>query len=118
MTVTWPNTLPQCFLADSLALEQPQNVILSEMSIGPEKARRRSTSGVRSMSGTLSMTASEYVVFVDFVSSTILDGVRPFLFPQQEPPFGSAILVRLKPPYKVSRVGNRWRVSLEMQILP
>lgn len=118
MTVAWPSTLPQCFLADSISLEQAQNVISSEMSVGPDKVRRRSTAAVRPMTGTLKLDAAQYEIFTAFVETDIADGARPFLFPRQEPPLGTSILVRLKPPYKVSRVGNHWRVTLDLQVLP
>ncbi|MGR9420669.1 hypothetical protein [Rhizobium leguminosarum] len=117
MTVPfWPDDLPQCFTATSYEEESADNVLRSENSIGPAKARRRTTANVWKQSGQMVMSALQYKAFRAFVATVLLDGAKPFLFPDQ---FGGlANLVRMTTPHKASRTGGKLYVSISLEVLP
>ncbi|WP_064696060.1 hypothetical protein [Rhizobium aegyptiacum] len=117
MTVPiWPDDLPQCFTATSYEEEGADNVLRSENSIGPSKTRRRTTSNVWKQSGQIVMSSLQYKTFIAFLKTDLLDGAKPFLFPDQ---FGGlANLVRLTGPHKASRTGGKLYVSMALEVLP
>ncbi|MBB3523077.1 hypothetical protein [Rhizobium sp. BK456] len=117
MTVPiWPDALPQCFTTTSHEEEGADNVLRSENSIGPAKTRQRTTANVSKESGQMVMSAGQYKAFKSFVKTDLLDGAEAFLFPDQLG--GLANLVRIVSPYKASRTGAKWYVSLALEVLP
>jgi len=116
MTAAWPATLPQSFLTDGFGEESANNTIESDVSIGPKKVRRRSTSGVRKMSGALMMTTAQYATFRTFVSVTIKDGALTFTFP--DPNEGADLLVRLAGSYKVGVEKPFRKIEIELEVMP
>lgn len=117
MTVpVWPDTLPQRFTVTSYEEEGADNILRSENSIGPAKTRRRTTSNVWKQSGQLVMSALQYRTFLQFVKTDLLDGAKPFVFPDQLG--GLANLVRMTNPHKASRTGAKRYVSLSLEVLP
>jgi hypothetical protein len=115
--VDWPTSLPQCFIAEGFAYESPDNLIASETSIGPAKVRRRTTSNVQKLSGTMVMDDTQLSTFRAFVSDDIKDRSLTFNFPD---PFGgtSPLLVRMPNTYKISVFGLIWKVAFDLEILP
>lgn len=117
MTVpVWPTSLPKFFTATSYDEGGADNVLRSETSIGPAKARRRTTANVWVQSGQMVMTYDQYGAFLDFVKNDILDGARAFTFPDRLG--GSDFLVRLKEAHKASLDGHSWVVSFSIEVLP
>lgn len=117
MTVpTWPTDLPKFFTATSYQEGGADNVLRSENSIGPAKARRRTTANVWTQSGQMVMTYAQYSSFLDFVKNDILDGAKAFTFPDRLG--GVDLLARFKEPHKASIDGNAWIVSITLDILP
>lgn len=117
MTVPiWPDDLPQRFTATSYEEEAADNVLRTDNSVGPAKARRRTTANVWKQSGQMIMSANQYKAFKMFVEDDLLDGAKAFLFPDQLG--GLANLVRLTNPHKASRTGAKWYVSLSLEVLP
>ncbi|NZD50545.1 hypothetical protein [Rhizobium leguminosarum] len=116
MTAFWPYDLPKAFTVSSYQETRPNNVIYSDVSTGPAKARRRTTSNVWDQSGNMVMTYGQYRSFLTFVSDTISDGAQAFWFPDRLG--GPDLLVRIKEPPKASIDGNFWRVSLMLEVLP
>lgn len=115
-TPTWPEELPQCFTLTSYEEEGADNLLRTENSVGPAKARRRTTANVWKQSGQMVMSATQYQVFMAFVKTDLLDGAKAFIFPDQ---LGRpANLVRLTTPHKASRTGPKWYVSLALEVLP
>lgn len=114
--VDWPTTLPQCFTMDGFGLESADNLIASETSVGPAKIRRRTTSNVQKISGTMVMDDIQLSIFRAFVSNDIKDRSLTFNFPD---PFGGTdLLVRMPNTYKVSVFGLIWKVQFDLEILP
>lgn len=112
----WPSALPQSFLRDGFGEEGADNIIVSEMSVGPAKTRRRTTANVFPITGGMRMTDTQLAAFKTFVKVDIADRALPFTFPD---PYGGAdLLVRMKSPHKVSSMGLEWRVELDLEVLP
>jgi hypothetical protein len=116
MTAIWPNILPKRFTVSTYQETRPDNVVYSEVSIGPAKARRRTTANVWDQGGTMVMTYDQYRLFLSFVANDIGDGAKAFWFPDRLG--GPNLLVRLKEPPKVSLEGNLWQVSITLEVLP
>lgn len=116
MTASWPNSLPQHFLRDDFSSTSPDNLIASEMSIGPAKVRRRSTAAVYNMNGTMVMTDAQFTVFETFVANEIAGRSKTFNFPH--PRGGAPVLVRMTKSYTWAPDGIDWRVSFQLEVLP
>lgn len=112
----WPGTLPQGLLIDGYSEQGPNNLIRSENSIGPAKVRRKTTAGVKKVTGSMVLTAAELATFRTFYSTDIADGSLTFDFPAQSG--GSTWLVRFTDPYDISPFGIDWRLSMKLEILP
>ncbi len=96
-------------------MEGADNLISSQTSVGPAKVRRRSSSAVEPLSGSMNMTTAQLLTFRAFVKETIKDGALPFAFP--DPVGGPALLVRRKA-HAISAFGVDWRVNLTLEVLP
>ena len=116
MTATWPSTLPQRFLSDSFAEESADNLIVSNMSVGPAKMRRRTTAAVRPISGSMYVTAEQLATLRAFIGNDIADRALPFTFPDQRG--GPALHVRMTAPISISAMGLEWRVGIALEVLP
>lgn len=112
----WPNTLPQRFLRDGYTEDGADNLIATDMSIGPAKTRRRSTAAVEQISGIVMMSENQFSAFKAFVKADTKDRSLPFTFP--DPHGGAALLVRMPHPYSISPVGIEWRVQISLEVLP
>jgi len=79
MAAVWPTSLPQRFLQDPGAIEQPPDVVLeTQMDAGPPKARRRYTAGFRLVSGTIDLTHAQRATLDTFYVDTLQGGALPF----------------------------------------
>ena len=116
MTITWPSELPQHLLRDGFSKKSPDNLIASEVSIGPAKVRRRTTAAVTPISGSLIMTDAQLDQFEDFVENDIAQRSKAFNFP--DPRSGSPMLVRMTSAYMVEFLGQDWKVSISLEVLP
>lgn len=112
----WPASLPQCFLPNGYTEEGPDNLLSSGNDIGPDKVRKRTSSAPYPMSGVLKCSSTQKIAFKDFFKNDIMSGAKAFYFPNSEE--GDPLLVRIIPPYKLSRVGVSWRIKLDLEVLP
>lgn len=118
MADPWPASLPQCFvvgfnegLADGRISYAPDQ--------GPAIMRRRSSAGVRPLSGQMRMSRAQIADLKTFVDTTLLAGSLPFTF--KDPTSQDTVLVRFpdqKLPAWQEIKGGVFRVSLDMEILP
>ncbi|RUM06819.1 hypothetical protein [Rhizobium chutanense] len=117
MTVpSWPSSLPQMFLRDGYSEEGADNLIASNVSVGPAKVRRRTTANVRPITGSMMMNETQYQAFIDFVADDLKDRAIAFSFP--DPHGGSPLLVRMRQAASVAAVGIDWRVQIGLEVLP
>jgi hypothetical protein len=117
MAEAWPDGVPHCFTADSLAVGLADGRIRSQTDTGPGKVRRRSSAMVKDMTGTLIMTYAQLTALETFVDDTLLGGSLPFSFPDQR---GNTILVRFADKLPSwSRYGMGYvSVDMSLEILP
>ncbi len=117
MTVpSWPAGLPQAFLKDGYSEEGADNLLASNVSVGPPKVRRRTTSNVEPITGSMKMTESQLAMLKGFVKNDIRDRSVAFTFP--DPHGGSPLLVRMRQPIASSPMGIEWRVQVALEVLP
>lgn len=83
-TIDWPSTLPQYVLRDSYSRNPGNNLIRTDMEIGPAKVRRRSTSAPTTVSLSFSFDKDELDDFEEFFITTLGYGVLTFNFPDPE----------------------------------
>lgn len=109
--VAWPNTIPVS--KDDYVEEPPNNTLRSEMGVGPAKVRRRTILNTRNVSFTLCLNSTDLSTFDSFYLSndaTAFDFVNPRTNVTQRARFRSA------PSYSLDE--SRWRVNVELEILP
>lgn len=81
MTQLYPSELQQNFDRGSFSRVPGNNVIYSEMEIGPTKKRRRSTLRKDTIEGTILLKDNnEFDVFLNWFTFTLEDGVNDFYF--------------------------------------
>ncbi len=116
MTIlSWPPDLPQKFLIEGYSETPSENVLRSNMDVGPAKVRRRSTTAPVQMSGSMLMTIDQLKRFRQFYRSESFDGTVPFLFADIT---GTIRTVTIVQPPAESTVGNRVSVSLVFEYIP
>lgn len=77
---SWPTGLPDSPRHSSWGLESPfQNPDVSEMETGPERMRPAPDTGTAVLSYELLFTATEFLVFEDFVRNDLYGGSSRFL---------------------------------------
>lgn len=119
MVASWPSNLPQAPLGRSDFVEQPQpNIVSFKPSIGPSKARRRSTAASTMCDMTFVFTESEYADFEEFFRTTLADGTLPFEW--DHPRTGVTYLWRFDPetPYRAEDDIPMVRVKFKLERLP
>lgn len=118
----WPATLPQ---EPKLAghSEQPPNLVLrTEMSVGPAKARRRTTAGVRNFSMSIVMTRAQCALLDEFFLDSAQGGALAFQW--THPRTGNLIDYRFVSPPTYTPLGPRssaaakWTASFQLEALP
>jgi hypothetical protein len=108
---TWPSTLP--ITRDSFKESPPNRVIRSNMDVGPDKVRRRSSNAPRPVSLSLFLTSAQLATFDTFYLEN-----DAYSFTFTHPRTGLVVSARFtsEPDYSVEE--TMWRVSVEMEILP
>mgnify|MGYP001170021751 CR=1 FL=1 len=114
---SWPSTLPQELIAETLSIEMPDNLLRSDMDIGPAKVRRRTTSNVTKVSGDIIVTRDQYNTLSSFFSNNASYGATEFDW--INPITGSSCSMRFSAPPRVKpEKGSLLRVSLSLEIMP
>lgn len=75
---TWPGALPQRLHVAGYRELPPNNVVRTEMDVGPPKIRRRATVGHRIVQGRILCTAAQIATLDAFFVTTCLDGSVTF----------------------------------------
>ena len=78
MSITWPITLPQALDADGLTITNPDNTIKQNMDVGPPKTRMRDSSAPYKITGKITMTVAQYILFDEFYNETLRYGSLSF----------------------------------------
>lgn len=118
MSIIWPETLPQKFLARGYDERTPNNVIRSKMDQGPDKVRRKSTDAPWVFSGFIRIDESQVPIWLEFYYTTLME-VRSFTFPH--PRTGDPITVRVfnnsesAPPLRAVSANGKYELQLALE---
>src|SRR5262245_1456135 len=115
MAASWPLSLPTGFLAGTDKQTGEDNLLRSQMDIGPAKVRRRTTAGAGSLEGTLYLDQSQFDTFMQFWRQTTRSGALAFTF------YGTVLLrFRQAPTWVNERMasGMHYRVTINLEVLP
>lgn len=111
--IDWPAGLPQRFERQGYKDSPADNRVVTETDIGPPKKRRRSTIGIKTMSGTMKMTAAQLEDLEEFYYETVQETL-PFNFPH--PRLDGDAVVTFKDWDIVGETGpDTWRVALSFE---
>ena len=75
---TWPTGIPQIFQPDGFRIQPRPGTIRSEPDILPIRVRRRSTILLYDVGGTILLTDSQRLVFLDWYNDQLFGGVHDF----------------------------------------
>lgn len=113
----WTTTImPQTLLIDGYSETYADNIIRSNMEVGPAKQRQRISAAVTPITGSLILTSSEATAFDTFYNTTINHGADQFEW--THPRTGSTCQMRFTAVPRLERVESYWRLSMQLEILP
>lgn len=114
-TIIWPVTLPQEMVTQGLGEDLPDNTIRTKTEYGPTRDRRRTTSGDRSVKGTLVVHQDDYPILEDFYFNITKDGTIRFQWVM--PLSGADGMFKFEaPPSITSRSGEWLNVALKFKV--
>lgn len=112
----WPGTLPDFFQVDGYTEEGANNLIRSNMDVGPAKVRRRTTANIRSVTGRMWITAAQYTILRDYFEVTQAYGSLTFTMDDAR---GTNRTWRfVKPPRYTPNGPLEWIVQLTLEEMP
>lgn len=113
----WSASLPQTVLQQGYREQAPQNKLRTQMDAGPPKMRRRYTAGVRQIRAMSNMTTTQIADLKTFHNTTLQGGALAFDW--TDPVAGGTVSFRfVTEPSWEPLSGNRYRVSLDLEIMP
>lgn len=77
--VAWPKSLPDRFLVRGYSENEGENVLRSEMDVGPAKTRLRATVAPVRVSASLVLTRDQFKTWQYFYREVLRYGTTPFL---------------------------------------
>lgn len=114
---TWPSILPQELNEEGFSTELIDNVIRTQMDYGPAKIRRRSTSNIMKVEGTISLNSTQLTTFISFFNSNLSYGATAFDW--THPLTGENCSMRFTATPKIRPIGgNLTEVQMSLEILP
>lgn len=112
----WTGTLPQNFQVQGYSEVGADNTIRTKMEVGPNKIRKRTTSNVRIVSGTMWLTPAQYTELRDFYENIHEYGSLSFT---KDDEHGINRTWRFVNPPVYSTVGpENWQVKLQIEEMP
>lgn len=113
----WPATLPDTLLQRGYSEQRQSAVVRSDNDAGPAKVRRRFTSAVRTISGTLTLPAALVETLDNFHVTDCDEGALAFDW--THPRTGVAATLRFTaPPIYSPLSGQYYSVALALEVLP
>lgn len=115
---TWPATLPTFseILSDSYSEIFPNNVIRTEMELGPAKLRKRGTAAPQVVAGNFFMTSTQVGILRTFYEDTISYGATEF--DTIHPRTSAVISAQFMGQPQIARMGDGWSVNVVIEVLP
>ena len=121
MTVpAWPAGLQQRLLASKYGEAVPDNRLITSMEVGPAKIRRRSTSAVRPVQGSIIVTAEELADFKEFYNDDLLGGSLRFTWVDPVDGTTEVEMRFTEPPAwaAITESSNDFEIDLKLEIMP
>lgn len=116
MSVAWPESLPQLILEDSYSGVAGDNVLRSEMELGPPKNRLQPTLRGREVSLEVRLTKAEYEQFLEWWEEDLRYGAETIAW--RDPARDTAAELRVLAPFNESAEEGYMVIDLEAEILP
>jgi hypothetical protein len=114
----WPSNIPSSPLLSSYdEREDEDNLLRTEMEIGPAKVRPQQSSSIPKLSFDIMMTSAEVSLFKTFYRTTLSNGSLPFdfLHPQEN----VTLTFRFMPPYpRYKTASDQYLVAMNVEIIP
>lgn len=110
----WPSQF--CPIIDSFQESPPENIIRSDMDVGPAKVRRRTTANIRPISFNMFLTKAETALLDSFFLNDVMSGAIPFDF--IHPRTDQLVSARFVEPPQYSNRSIGYNVSISLEILP
>lgn len=114
---TWPTeTIPYKFQRQGYNETSKPNKIRTSMEAGEDKVRRRYTSAINNLSGSIWMNLDQMNLFKSFYNIDLSGGVEAFNFPIPSSETEETAITRIigEPTY-VNIGGRNWVVGLQME---
>jgi hypothetical protein len=114
----WPAApFPQELIETGYSESPPNNLLRTNMDVGPAKVRKRTLANVRSISGQMTLTAAQVATLDTFFVTTTNYGADAFTW--VNPRTGVTATIRfVNPPAYTSLEGGMYSVALSLEILP
>lgn len=117
MNPQWPITLPQTPMMRGYNESPGDNVIRTNMDVGPPKVRRRSTSAPRPLSLVIRCTTAQIDLLDGFYTGDCREGSLPFDW--KHPRTGAATTYMWgAPPAYTPVFGDYWEATLKVEAQP
>lgn len=108
---TWPVTLPQEFEVAGYSESIADNLLRSEMDVGPPKVRRRGAARPDLIQGQITIDDTQWATLLAFYDADLFEGALTFTW--------SAVTYRFaQPPSRVPLGADNWRVALSLERMP
>lgn len=114
----WPSELYNCILRSTLKEKAANNLLRTNMDVGPAKVRRRTTANVRPFSFALKCTSNQVDILLAFFNNDIFGGADEFDF--VHPRTGASLRVRWAgdPPEYQDEDGILYDIPIMLEIMP
>lgn len=113
----WPATLPAAPLASGFSEMLADNLLRSEMEMGPAKTRRRTSAGVRTLEAQYILSAAQTAILRGFFENDVKAGALAFDY--THPVTSVTVAARFAaPPVFAALNGRYYKVSVKIEVLP
>jgi len=115
----WPSEafLPQDILQNGFSQKQNPNAIRTNIEAGVDKLRRRYTTPIIIVKGSMWITHAQYIIFEDFYNNTLHGGVDRFDYKDPAVPTDTYEYRFVSPPSYSALGGLYYTVSFEWERL-
>lgn len=115
MAVAWPSSLPSRFTQGSYSESDTENVLRSEMDVGPAKTRKRATTAPVRVTGSVILTKAQLKTWRFYYQNILQYGTVPFLMKDLTDTDREMYVVE---PPSVNLASGKVVLSLTMEYIP
>lgn len=118
---SWPGTLPSAALLEGAGYAPRSQSIVTEMELGPPKARRRTSTDVIDFQAALILTGTELAALKTFYYTTLSGGSDTFTWTDPTDGSTETFLFRSAPTYRPiyghgTATSRLWAVTLDLVV--